>query len=126
MASDEVGILVLLRSHDHQGADRRLKEEILSAEPFSAAAGAMAEQLLREGRLQTISADLGDDGPGGPTTRSTSCQSTASPTLASPPLPTRLPSAPASSRSRAAPATPSPSASWRGTRAPTSAAIRWW
>lgn len=61
-ATAGVRVLVLLRSRDGADADRRLREEILAREPFSTAAAAPVDRMLRDGALRTISADLGDAG----------------------------------------------------------------
>lgn len=64
-ATDEVRVLVLLRAADQAGADRRLAEEILQADPLRSAPAALIERMLGDGELAAIPGDLGDDGLAG-------------------------------------------------------------
>jgi fatty acyl-CoA reductase len=60
-ATEDVRVLVLLRSRDQEDAHRRLVEDILQTDPFSSAPGAMVEQMLRDREIEAISGDLGDE-----------------------------------------------------------------
>jgi nucleoside-diphosphate-sugar epimerase len=60
--TDRTRVLVLLRAEDEAGARRRLVEEILGAEPFTAMPASIVEEILAKGELAPVWGDLGDDG----------------------------------------------------------------
>jgi fatty acyl-CoA reductase len=59
--TEGVRVLVLLRSRDKDDAHRRLVDEILGSDPFRSAPAEMIDRMVREGEIEAISGDLGDD-----------------------------------------------------------------